>query len=77
MCFAGAIESGQGAEIRLYGLGDEGGRLDRVLRTRPKSADEYIDSDELGLVHYRCDSFVVIEGPGQLPGFNGVGCIPQ
>jgi hypothetical protein len=72
-CFVGAINAGQEAELRLFGFDEEGGRMDRILRTHSDRVEEKVASDT-GSRLYTCDHFVVVDGPADNPGFNAVGC---
>ena len=76
-CFADAIESGEPAELRMYGFDEEGGVMNRTLRNLADRAEEIVESDDLGWVWYDCSEFRVVEGPDGNPGFNGVGCSPR
>lgn len=76
-CFAAAIESGESAELRLHGFDEEGGGLNRTLRTWPDHAEEIIESGDLGWIWYDCNEFLVVDGPDGNPGFNGLGCSPK
>jgi hypothetical protein len=76
-CFADAIESGEPAEVRLFGFDEEGDVSKRTLRNFPDRVEEIVESADLGLVWYDCSEFLIVEGPDGNPGFNGVRCSPK
>ncbi|MGC2239230.1 MAG: hypothetical protein WA726_00155 [Acidimicrobiia bacterium] len=73
-CFARAIEDEAPARLILLGFDEEGGRVERTLRTWPDRAEETIASGDLETSTKNCAAFRIVDGPAGNPGFNGIAC---